>query len=235
MGTAALVSPDEVAKLIPAVVAQGNSLTIECADDYEMACSFLTLVASRKRQVEETFDPIVKKAHAAWKEAVAQRDKFMAPLLEAERGVKSKVSTWSMAEEKKRREDEQRLAKQAKDEADARALAEAEALAASGDTELADMVLEEAAAAPPPVVIAASTVPKQSGIATKTIYKWRFTKDGITSLRELVKAAAADDRYLPYLCTNETAIGATVRAQKELARIPGVQVYPETSVAVRSR
>jgi hypothetical protein len=235
MATAALISPDEVEKLVPTVVAQGNAITIECGEDAEMAGSFLTLVATRERQVEETFDPIVKKAHAAWKEAVAQRDKFLNPLVEAERGVKAKLSTWAAEEDRKRRLRDQQAEKKLKEEADARAIAEAEQLTASGDTELADMMLEQAAAAPAPVVISESTVPKQNGIAMKVIWKWRFAKDEVSALRELVKAAAADERYLPYLCANETAIGATARAQKELTKIPGIQAYPENSVSVRSR
>lgn len=221
MATAQIISADEVAKLVPAVVSQANQLTVETAEDYEMACSFLTLVATRKKQVGETFDPIVQKAHATWQEAIAQRKKFLDPLNEAESNVKYKVSTWRIEQERLRKIEEDRLSAIAKEEADERALAEATQLAANGEHELADMVLEEAAQAPAPVVVAPPTVPKQDGIAKKTNWKFR-----------IVNAALIPREFMS---PDEVKIGAIVRSQKNLAKIPGVQVYPEESVSVRSR
>jgi len=235
MATQAIISRDEVEKLVPAVVAQAQQMTVIDADDYEMACSFLTLIATRKKQVGETFDPIVQKAHSTWKEAIAQRAKFLDPLDMAEVNVKNKVTSWRMEEERKRRAEEYRLSVIAKQEAEARAQAEAAALAASGDKELAKIVLEEAAAAPAPVIVAPSTVPKQEGIAKKTNWKWRYKQGEFEALTEMVKAAAADPKLLGYLCFNESAVGATVRAQKDITQIPGIEVYPEESVSVRSR
>src|ERR1700693_1162566 len=92
----AIISADEVAKLVPAVVSQSEQITVSDSEDYEMACSFLTLIATRKKQVGETFDPIVAKAHSTWKEACAQREKFLSPLTTAEQTVKSKVTSWRM-------------------------------------------------------------------------------------------------------------------------------------------
>jgi hypothetical protein len=221
MATQAIISPDEVAKLVPAVVSQADGITVVDSEDYEMACSFLTLIATRKKQVGETFDPIVQKAHSTWKEAIAQRDKFLNPLSLAEVNVKNKVTTWRMEEERKRRAEEDRLSAQLKKEADERAIAEAAALEASGEKELADMVLQEAASAPPPVVVGMSTVPKQEGIAKRVT--WRFEVVDESKLpRELMEPS-------------DIKIGAIVRSQKNLARIPGVRVWSEESVSVRGR
>jgi hypothetical protein len=221
MATAQIISADEVAKLVPAVVSQAHQLTVDTPEDYEMACSFLTLVATRKKQVGETFDPIVQKAHATWKEAIAQREKFINPLLEAESYVKAKVTTWRMEEERKRRAEEDRLSEIARNEREEAAIAEATQLEANGEKELAAMVLEDAASAPAPVVIAPPTVPKQEGIAKKTTWKFRIVNAALIP-RELMSP-------------DEVKIGAIVRSQKNLAKIPGVQVYPEESVSVRSR
>jgi hypothetical protein len=216
-----IISPDEVEKLVPAVVSQADQMTVSDADDYEMACSFLTLIATRKKQVGETFDPIVQKAHATHKEAIAQRDKFLSPLNLAEMNVKNKVTNWRVEEDRKRRAEEARLSAIAKKEADDRAAAEAAALEAAGDKELAAIVLQEAADAPQPVIVAPPTVPKQAGIA-KTV-RWTF---------EVV-----DESKLPreFMEPSDLKIGAVVRSQKALAKIPGVRVWSEESVSVRSR
>jgi hypothetical protein len=221
MATAQIISADEVAKLVPAVVSQANQITVETAEDYEMACSFLTLIAARRKQVSETFGPIVQKAHAAWQEAIAQRKKFLDPLNDAELNVKRKVSTWRIEQERARKAEEDRLAAIAKREADERALEEAAALAANGEKELADMVLQEAAAAPAPVVVVAPSVPKQESIAKKTTWRFRIV----------------DEALIPreFLSPDEVKIGAIVRSRKNLVKIPGIQVFADESVAVRSR
>jgi hypothetical protein len=221
MATQAIISPDEVAKIVPAVVSQAQGITVSDAEDYEMACSFLTLIALRKKQVGETFDPIVQKAHATWKEAIAQRDKFLNPLAIAEMNVKNKVTNWRAEEERKRRAEEARLTAIAKKEADERAAAEAAALEAAGDKQLADLVRQEAATAPPPVVVAPPTIPKQDGIAKRV--NWRFEViDESKVPRELMEPS-------------DVKIGAIVRSQKNLANIPGVRVWAEETVSVRGR
>jgi len=231
----AIISPDEVAKLVPQVVEQARSLTVRDAEDYEMACTFLQLVATRKKQVEETFDPIVRKAHDTHKEAVAQKKKFMDPLLLAEGDVKLKVARWRNEQERIRQAEEARLQAEARQQADTQALQEAAHLEAAGDHALAEIRLEEAAAAPAPVVVLESAVPKSAGISGRTNWKWRYRVGEVAALRELAAAAAKDESLLAYLQLNEMAIGATVRAQKSLARIPGIEAYPDESVSVRTK
>jgi hypothetical protein len=217
----ALISPAEVEKFVPLVVSQAEHLAVKSPDEYEYACTFLQFVATRKKQVDEVFDPIVTKAHAAHKEAVAQKKKFMDPLVAAEISVKGKVSMFRMEQERIRRAEEQRIADEAKKEADERALAEATALEASGDSDLADMVLQNAAEAPAPVVVLESSVPKQDGISKRV--NWRY---------EVV-----DETKVPreFMVPSDLKIGAVVRSQKGLTKIPGVRVWSEETVSVRSR
>jgi hypothetical protein len=221
MATAQIISVGEVEKLVPAVVSQANQITVVDAEEYEFACSFLSMISKRKRQVGETFDPIVQKAHAAWKEAIAQREKFLKPLDQAEMDVKRKVTVWRMEEDRKRRLEEERLSEIARKEREEAAIAEAAALEANGEKELADMVMQEAAEAPAPIVVAMSTVPWQEGIAKKTTWKFRIVNEALIP-RE-------------YLSPDEVKIGAIVRSQKNMTKIPGVQAYSEESVNVRTR
>lgn len=217
----ALISPAEVEKFVPQIVSQAQQLIVTSAEEYEYACTFLQFVAGRKKQVEEVFDPIVTKAYAAHKEAVAQKKKFMDPLVAAESAVKGKVSMFRMEQERIRRAEEQRLADEAKKEADDRALAEAAELEANGEKELADMVLQNAAEAPAPVVVLESPVPRQEGIAKRK--NWRY---------EVI-----DESKVPreYMIPSDVKIGAVVRSQKGLTKIPGVRVWSEDTVSVRSR
>src|SRR5215469_11082947 len=128
MATAQIISTDEVAKLVPAVVAQAQEITVESNEDWEMASSFLTLVATRKKQVSETFDPIVKKAHETWKEATEQRKRYLDPLEEAEKNVKRKAADWLAEQDRIRREQEAAAAAAAKKAQEEAAVAEAAAL-----------------------------------------------------------------------------------------------------------
>lgn len=221
MATAQIISPDEVEKLIDPVVRQATALTVCGPDDYEMACAFLQLVATRRKQVDETFDPIVRKAHETHKEAVAQKKRFTDPLASAEQTVKMKVSTWRIDEDRKRRLHEAELAKEAQRQRDEEALAQADQLAQGGQKEMAEMVLQDAAEAPAPVVVLPSSMPKVEGVSSRKNWKFRVVNEGLIP-RE-------------YLSPDPIKIGAVVRSQKDMAKISGVEVYCDESVAVRAR
>jgi hypothetical protein len=231
----AIVSPEEVARLIPPVVRQAHEIVVRNAEDYEMACTFLQLVAQRRKQVEEVFDPIIHKAHEAHKEAVAQKRKFTDPLALADSEVRMRIGTYRSEQERLRRAEELRLAAEAKQQQDEQAIAEAAQLEQAGEHDLAAVRIEEAAQAPAPVVVVESAVPRVADIAARKNWKWRYKVGEEAALRALVKAAAADDRYLAYLEVRETAVGAAARTQKSLAQIPGIEIYAEDSVSVRAK
>lgn len=212
MGTA-IISPDEVAKLVPPVVSQVQQMTVSNVEDYEMAGSFLQLIAKRYRQIEEVFDPIVAKAHATWKEACSQRSKLLEPLDQAKKCVNEKLRTFDQEQDRIRRQEEARLAEEAKKKIDDDAIREAEALRAAGEPELADMALQVAAEAPAPVVVLPSSTPKMAEMQSRTNWKFRIVNEALIP-RE-------------YLSPDEKKIGAVVRSQKAMAKIPGVQVYSE--------
>lgn len=220
MGTVAVISPDEVAKLIPPVVSQAQQLQVIDLEDHEMACSFLQLIATRKKQIGEAFDPIVSKAYETHKEAVAQRKRLLDPLETAERNVKGKVATFLAEKERERRAEEFRLAEEEKKKRESEALEQAAQLEAAGDKEMAAMVIQQAAEAPAPVVVLQSFVPRGVGVSTQKNWKFRIVNEALVP-RE-------------FMSPDEKKIGAVVRSQKSLAKIPGVEIYPEDSVRVRA-
>lgn len=210
-----------VERLVSPISQQAHGLRIVSTDDYELACTFLQLIARRKLQVGETFDPIVEKAHAAHREAVAQRKKFLDPLLQAESITKGKIAAYRADVERQRRTEERKLQAAATAQAQADATAQAEQLKAAGEPELAEITIREAADAPAPIVVLESSIPKQNGISGRTNWKYRIV----------------DESLIPreFLSPDPVKIGAVVRSQKGLARIPGIEVYSEDSVAVTAK
>lgn len=197
-----------------------DSLKIMNAEQYVRAGEVSKGIAALSKEVANTFDPIIAKAHAAHKEACEQKRKVLAPLEDNQKKVDTLILAWDREQERQRREDEERLAAQAKKEADDRAIREAQELQAQGEHELADVVIENQAAAPAPVVSIASSVPKIQGIAKRTNWRWR------------VKNAALIPRE--YLQPNEIAINGVVRSLKDKTVIPGIEIYSEDSAIHRS-
>jgi len=209
----AIISVDDVAKLVPPVVSQAQQMTVASVEDYEMAGAFLQLIAKRRKQIEEVFDPIVAKAHAAWKEACNQRTKLLDPLEEAKKCVNEKLRVFDTEQDRRRRQEEARLSEEAKKKRDEDALKEAQALEASGEKELADVVMQMASEAPAPVVVLPSSTPKMSEMQARVSWKFRIVNESLIP-RE-------------FLSPDEKKIGAVVRSQRAMAKIPGIEIYSE--------
>lgn len=111
-------------------------------------------------------------------------------------------------------------------EADVAAQAAAEASQAAADRlELAEIA---------PVSLPTVEPPKASGISTRQAWKAE-----VTDLHALIKAAAArlaegDPTLAALLIVDTKALGQLAKALKGQARIPGVRVFTEESLAVRS-
>lgn len=221
MSTAAIEMPpiNAIEKSVLTTSEYAGLMTVADAEQYTEASDFLKSITKVRKEVEETFGPIKQKAHETWKEAVAQEKKYLDPLDKALALVKSKIGGYLRSEEKRRREQEEAERAIARKAAEEIALAEAAELQRQGETKAAEQVIEQAVAAPSPVVIVPKTVAKQEGISVRKVWKFRV-KDSALVPRE-------------YLVVDETKIGQVVRALKENAKIPGVEIYSEDSVAVK--
>ncbi len=101
-----------------------NEKTLNLAND------FLQSIKLIMREIANTFNPIIKKAHEVHKEAVKQKKEHEAPLVEAERTIKLHIGAYleeqarirREAEEKARREEEERQKKEDKILAEAKVL-----------------------------------------------------------------------------------------------------------------
>ena len=132
------------------------------------------------------------------------------------------------AVERRKREEEERVAREAAEkQAQEEALQRAIDLAAAGEDEAANAVLEEPIVAAP-VVIPASA-PKPTGSVARKNYDIE-----ITDLKALVAAVTAGT--LPMLCVvpNESFIRNQAKAMKEAFAMPGVKLIVTESTSFRS-
>ena len=181
------------------------------------AADLLTVIKALRTQVNDTFDPIIKRAHETHKEAITQKKKIESPLVEAEEIVKPRIAAYQDLQEQKIRQEEERARQDAIKRAEESRLADAVAAEQVGMNETAESILEGPAYAP---TLIASRVGS--------------TIEGV-SFRKLWKHKILDPRLLPeeYKMPDDKKIARVVRALREQTNIPGVHVYAESSVTTR--
>jgi hypothetical protein len=218
------------------VVNQAQQLTIEDQDSCELAYEVLKLIDAKEKEIDgdDSLGGIKRATYATWKKASDVFNKYMQPLATAKGIIKNKILAYDRKCEEEKRQLELAEQERLRLEQQAIAAQEAEQLRASGDTELAQMVEEQAAVAPPPVVVMESARPRTSGVSVKAKWTWKFITTEEDALRLIVKAAAEDDRYLSCLMINTKNLNSKAEADKSLMKVPGVQAYNAGSVAVRA-
>ncbi|KKM62742.1 hypothetical protein LCGC14_1518630 [marine sediment metagenome] len=216
--TTAIEGTQEIVQKTDSAIEEAEGYQIESPVVYEAAGMFLKGLKAIQKEINETFDPVVKSTNAAHKEAVAAKKKHAEPLKKAESIVKVKMGTYVQAEERKRRDEERRLQVEARKQEEERRLKEAEMAEAEGDEDAVEEALEEPVVAPP--VVLASSTPKVQGVSYTKVWKYKIVKP--------------DEVPDEYKLIDEKKIGQVVRAMKDQTKIPGVQAYSEQSVRSRS-
>lgn len=211
---------------VASVPERAKLLTIKTAEDYVAAGELLKVVKGLRAEVDETFDPIIRKQFEAHREAIAQKKKVEAPLVEAENILKPRISAYLTEQERLRKEAELLAQKKAQEEAEAQQLTDAALLDEIGETAMANALLDEKPLAAP--VVMPKTMPKVSGISMSTRYSAQ-----VVSLMELVKAVAAGKAPLLAIQANQTFLNAQARSMKETMSYPGVRVIAEGNVSAR--
>jgi len=189
---------------------QADALVIIDKISYEVGRELLLTVKALRKQIGDTFKPIIEKAHGAHKEAINQQRKVEEPLIQAEGLIKSRISSFLIEEERKRKAEEDRLRLIAQKAEEERRLNEAIQAEAEGQLEEAAMILDEVPSYMPPPIVP-KTVQTGGGIAlTKT---WKF---------EVVDASKLPREYL---MPDMVKIGGIVRAMKDQTKIDGIRVW----------
>ena len=182
-------------------------------------------VADRIRRVETFFHPLKASAYALWPTLIKRELVILDPLRDLDTKIAEDIKKYHDAEQRDRRRLEQEAAEAARQEAEARALAEAAALERTGDADVAEAVIAEAIAAPAPIV---SLPDPTKGIVSFTRrWHWKYAggpMDIKQTPPDLVRRAL-DRVPLDFHTLDEKKIGAYVRSMKGSGAIAGIDIY----------
>ena len=194
-----------------------QTYSIQNAAAYTAAGEELTRIKGLKKAIEAARVRITKPLNDALR---ATNDLFRQPaarLTSAETAIKRAMVDYDEEQRRRAAEEQRKLeeaARKEREKLEARA-AKAEA---SGKLTKAEDLAMQAAMVHAPVVQA--DAPKVSGISTRML--WKFDIE--------------DEAAIPreFLMVDTKKIGRVVAAMREDAKIPGVRVYAERSIAARS-
>ncbi|GAG62836.1 unnamed protein product [marine sediment metagenome] len=190
--------------------------------DYLSAAHLLTGIQLLKKEVCDTFDSIIDKAHKTHKEACAKKAKFFVPLRNAEIEYKNKIATFDTEQENLRRREEDKL-REAADKKEQKLRERAEEALKNGDEEKAEKLIDKAAEIPVPVV--APKHEKPSTISFTIRYK------GIIVDRTLIPRTLSG---IELLIPDEKAINRLANDSTGRVIIPGVRIISEKIVSGRT-
>jgi len=197
---------EEIQQESQLILTQVQSVKIVDQLTYIACANNLKGIKRIKAKIKEIFNPIVKKAHEAHKEAKSRQNQLLEPVEEAEKIVKNACKKYEIKmEELKRKKQEEEAEKERerlKKEAEDKKWEEND----KAVEEIEEKIKEVA-----PSQQAVQTIDKVVGLGIKRTWKFRII-DATLVPRE-------------YLSINEVEIGKTVRSNKELTSIPGIQAY----------
>jgi len=200
-------------------MAEAKAISVTDNDTYSMACDFLKGLKAIEKEINDTFDPIIKKQFEAHKEAVAQKKRHLEPIQRAEALVKPKLGAYVEEQEQIRREEERRLEAEARRREEEQRLALAAELEQNGDGDGAVALISEPIEIAP--VVIPKSVPKVDGIVMRGVWKFKVVNEAIVPRL--------------YLKVDEAKVGQVVRAMKSQTNIPGIQPYEEKGIAAGRR
>ena len=139
-----IVETNEVENKALDIVSQANAVQVTNSETYTAAGILWKSIGDMIKEVKDTFDPICDAAHKAHKAATEKRAKYLDPLTNAQKSVKSLMSAYDAEQERIRREEQRRLEEEARKQEEERLLQEA--LAAEEDAKRNGATNEEAEA-----------------------------------------------------------------------------------------
>jgi hypothetical protein len=202
--------------------------TLTAANDFLLAAKGL------QKEVNATFDPLIKAANDSHVAALAAKNKFIIPLDKAEKAVKTKITAYLCEQDRLRREAEAKArqaewerqrAEAEKKRLEEEAMRKALEAEAKGETKEAEQIIEQAARVEqeiPIVPVVPFVIPEQPKV------------EGL-SMREDWDFEIVDVKAIPreYLVPNEVMIRKVVKVMKSQANIPGIRVFSKQILSAR--
>lgn len=206
---------------------RAKAIKISDQKSLSVANDLILTIKSFRKEINASYDPIIKQIHTAHKEAIAKKKEVEAPLVEAEMILGPQIASYIAeqrrireAAEEKHREEIEAAALKAAEEEEARNK-EAEKAMEDGDFEKAEEIMD----APKPMMKADFGVdlpkaPVVKGLSVTQRWKFRII----------------DETKIPrdYMKPDEVKIGQVIRATKGKLSIPGIQAYPDDSLSTRA-
>ena len=209
------------------VLASKKVTVIETAAQAEEATQYGRLLQTAAKETE-TFFKGVKTQIDSIKAPVLQAEKDDTGPYNTEKARLGGLLTAYQAAERRKREEEERIAREAaQKQAEEDAIQRALDLAAVGESEAADAVLEEEVVAAP--VIIPVSAPKPTGSVARKNYTIE-----VTDLKALVTAVVAGQVPQMAVVANEAFISSLAKSMKESFSMPGVKLIITESTSFRS-
>ena len=199
--------------------AHGGPLAIRTPAQLAQAALDRQDLGARLKRIEEFFAPFCELAFKLHRALTQRRADIKAPLEQLDTKLRNAISAYKAEEDRRRREEEARLAEARLRDEEARLAAEAAALETAGDHVLAAAVLETALTTAAPVVVLPDATKGVEGLTFRKQWKWRWLHNDRERALQLLPRE--------YLCPDEARISRVVAALKESARIPGIEVFSE--------
>jgi len=212
------------------IVGRANALTVTNKKEYDGCAEFLRAIKGLKKEIDETFDESIKKAHEAHKAIVAAKKAHYDPLDSAERIIKQKSLVWYQEEQRKAEEEQRRLdeqARKAEEKRKAELEAQAKAWEEKGNAEKAEERRQaaEEVFVPAPVV---NRVEKAEGQAIVVL--WRAE---VYDLFALCNAIARGELPETVVAPVMKELNALARTWKDKKKFDGVRFVKEETMSVR--
>ena len=233
---------DQISTEALTVQDQAKRLLVKDQETMQQGNNWFLIIRGLRKKIDDTFDPIISKAHEAHKEAINQKKKIEEPLIIASNWLNVQMSVYKQEQDRIRREEEERLRQIAirkemerRKTEEKRRMEEAAALEQAGAKEEAEQVMAEVLqeieapiiVAPPP-----PTIPKVElkGMASKT-----YWEANVFDLMALVKAIAKGEQPLNYVEAAKTPLNKQAQSLHENMKIPGVRATSRSSMAGTGR
>lgn len=204
-----------LSKSVSVIELEAEAIVVASEEDFASAGEFGRMLKRKSAEVTEFFAPLKKAAHDAHKQVCDREKQMLSPLLNAEKIVKKTMGAWQEEQERKCREAEEALRRQAREESDRR-LAEAIELEKKGKKDESEAALAEAQ-----VMLDASN----------SIYLGyaKAKAEGVSTGKDWVIESVNSNAVPTVFCgvvirsVDESAVLKLIRASKGTIQIPGIR------------
>jgi len=213
-------------KEVSSVEKQAAAIVILTDEDLIKAKQFVAGIKSVTKRVEEFWKPILDSTYRAYKTVVDRKKSMIEPLSNAEKTAKKEIARYVQEQERKRREEAERLRRLAQEEME-RKLNEAAQAESEGDAAGAEYAMAEAEAYESASLASIPTAApaKVDGMSRRKT--WKIKEIDLSKL----PCEFAGVILRP---ADESAIANLIKASKGQIQIPGVKYEEDYIISVKA-